>query len=106
MNPNKITRLRIGALAGLIVVLFTTMINLVGRFTGLLPKAMDLRNMAGSLIDQDLHPIGALILGIIVHIIIGVITGMAYSYIIKSLHAGTGIAFMLAFWIFNPSCIL
>ena len=101
MNPNKIVRLRIGALAGFVVVLFTTIINLASRFIGLLPEAMDLREMAGSIIDQEIHPTGALIIGIIVHIIIGVITGMVYSCIVKLLNAGSGIVFMIAFWLFN-----
>ncbi len=101
MNPNKIARLRIGALSGFIVVLITTIINLTGRFIGLLPEAMDLRFMAGSLIDQKVYPTGALILGIIVHILIGVITGIVYLYIVKSINTGTGTIFMLVFWLLN-----
>lgn len=101
MKAIKIARLRIGALTGFIVVLFTTIINLAGRFVGLLPETMDLRDMAEFFIDQDIHPIGALILGIVIHIILGVITGIAYSYIVKSMNAVTGIAFMLTFWLFN-----
>ena len=101
MKKINLQHLRIGALTGFIAVIFTTIINLTGRFIGLLPEAMDLKDMAGFFIDQKIHAIGALILGIIIHIIIGVITGTAYLFIVKTVNTGSGIVFMLIFWLFN-----
>lgn len=101
MEKINLSHLKIGALTGFIVVIFTTIINLTGRFIGLLPEAMDLKDLAGFFIDKEIYAIGALILGIIIHIIFGVITSMAYLLIVKIVSPASGIIFMLIIWFFN-----
>lgn len=97
LKPNRI---RIGAIAGFIVVVGTTLLNLLGRAIGWLPESMDLRHMAELFIDPMIHPSGALISGIVVHIVGGTIVGMVYAYVMKSISVRSGILFMLSFWLF------
>jgi len=95
----NLDRVRVGAITGFIVVIVTTILNLLGRSIDLLPEPMDLRNMAELFFDPVINPTGALIAGIIVHIIGGVMVGIVYVYFIRSVGVGSGILFMLTFWL-------
>jgi hypothetical protein len=100
MKSLKPNRVRIGAIAGFIAVIGTTFLNLLGRAIGWLPESMYLRHMAELFIDLINNPSGALISGIVVHIIEGTIVGIVYVYFIKSIGIRTGVLFMLCFWLF------
>ena len=80
MEALKIDRVRTGAMTGLIVVIVTTLINVISRYVGWLPPAMDLSHMAEVFVDPALNPSGALTLGIVIHIIGGVTVGIGYVY--------------------------
>ena len=94
MEAQRIDRLRTGAVTGLVAVMLTTFINVISRYEGWLPPAMDLSHMAELLIDPVRNPSGALALGIVVHIIGGVAVGMSYVYFIKWVYPG----FPTLFW--------
>jgi drug/metabolite transporter (DMT)-like permease len=92
-------RWKIGLFAGLLAVLFTTVVNILGRRVGLLPEPMDMKYMAEFLIDPAQFPAAAFALGIIVHLVSGGIIGIVYVYLIKSWTPITGMLFMVADWL-------
>lgn len=93
-------RVRIGAIAGFMVVTGTTLLNLLGRYLDVLPESMDLRHMVELFIDPIHNPLGALIFGILMHLIEGTVIGIAYVYLIKSPGLMSGVLFMLSIWLF------
>jgi Family of unknown function (DUF6789) len=92
-------RIRIGLMAGLIAVVTTTLVNLLSRAIGLLPESMDLRHLAEFLLDTLDNPAGALILGIVIHVIGGGLVGMIYALLVRSYTPQSGVLFMVAFWL-------
>lgn len=99
MKFQGIARIRIGAVSGLIVVFLTTLVNLVCRQLGWLPESMDLKHMAEGMVDPHINQSFTLILGIIVHLVAGVLIGIMYVSFIKSIRPKTGMLFMLSFWL-------
>ena len=93
-----IQRARTGAIAGLMTVSITTVLNLLSRAVGILPDSMDLREMA-AFIDPLQFPTLALVAGIIVHILAGGVYGLIYGVLFRNFSVKSGVTFMLAFWL-------
>jgi hypothetical protein len=88
--------LRIGVASGLIAVLVTSALNIVGRALGLLPEQLDLKRMAFFVIE----PTAAFWIGLALHLVGGMIAGAIFAVLIKQPTPLKGIAFSLvAVWL-------
>ena len=94
------SRFNAGWLSGFVAVLVTSAVNLVGRFVGLLPESMDMKYMAELLIDPARNPITAFWVGLILHILGGVLVGVLFVLLVKRPTPLKGVGFALALvWI-------
>ncbi|MEO8392981.1 MAG: DUF6789 family protein [Chloroflexota bacterium] len=92
--------LRAGALSGLIAVTVTSIVNIACRFLGLLPDQLDMKFMAIVFINPLTNPIPAFWVGLLIHILSGVLAGAAFVVLIKQPTPLKGVAFSLvAVWL-------
>jgi hypothetical protein len=92
-------RVKIGLFAGLIAVGLTTAANIVARWLGWLPEAMDMKQMAALFVDPAARPALAFGLGVVLHILSGGAMGILYVLVFRRRTALTGIVFMLGSWL-------
>ena len=94
------TNIRVGLVSGLIAVLITSAINIVCRLIGLLPEQLDMKYMAIVFVNPLTAPITAFWLGLVIHILIGVIAGAAFEVLVKQSTPLKGVIFsLLAVWL-------
>ncbi len=89
------SRIRAGLIAGLIAVLATSALNIVCRLVGLFPDGLDLKYMAEWLINPASAPIQAFAIGLVIHLIGGVLIGAIFVPLIQRPTPLNGIAFTL-----------
>lgn len=96
---SDVQRVKIGLIAGLIAVAFTTAVNVISRALGLLPEALDMKYMAEVFIDPARDPASAFVLGVLIHIASGTLIGIAYALLVRSFTPVSGMIFMVATWL-------
>ncbi len=89
--------LRAGIIAGLIAVLATTAVNILGRLIGVLPEPLDLKYMSELFIDPASTPTSAFWVGMFLHILDGILVGVIYIWLIKRPTPLNGVGFSLIF---------
>jgi Family of unknown function (DUF6789) len=89
------SKLRVGLVSGLIAVTITSVVNILCRFLGLLPDQLDMKYMAIVFVNPMTAPTTAFWVGLVIHILIGVGTGIVFVLLIKDPTPLKGIIFSL-----------